>query len=111
MIPSVYYILGSLTMVIWIIVGVAEVLKSYRVLGIPSNPIIQETCWLCHRVLGEDVALYHLAKSAHRVICGRCAKAKINQKHVYHYELLRTSPEPVMVDTLSHPVIGRYPRD
>ncbi|HNX38878.1 MAG TPA: hypothetical protein PL124_12585 [Candidatus Cloacimonadota bacterium] len=102
MIPSIYYVLGSLTMVVWIIVGVAEVLKSYRRLGIPLNPVFQETCWSCHRILGDDVAIACLARNTYRIICGHCAKKKANRRLIYSYERMDFLPDRLPLPTDNH---------
>ncbi|HPS40095.1 MAG TPA: hypothetical protein PL124_11815, partial [Candidatus Cloacimonadota bacterium] len=46
------------------------------------NPVIHGTCWLCHKVLGDDAYLYRLARGTHTVVCPKCAGMKIHQKNL-----------------------------
>lgn len=71
--------------IVWIAV---ELFRSLRSILQKPNPVYQETCWLCHRVLGDEAYLYRLAKSTHRIVCPRCAVMPKHSGSIEHRYIL-----------------------
>lgn len=92
-IAYICYSVATALGIVLIPLALVELMAAIRRTFKRINPIVQETCWLCHRVLGDEVRLYHLAKNTHRVICPKCASEKRHAKHVEHYSEILLVPD------------------
>lgn len=82
---NILLILAVFLFCVWVAV---EIFRALRAELQKPNPVYQETCWLCHRVLGNEAYLYRLAKSTHRIVCPRCALSPKHIRSIEHHYLL-----------------------